>query len=149
MIRWLICNDVIFEKRVVIKCYSFVYILDNLVRKLSRVIDRELLVNDFIKYGKGCFIFKMILFFLRIKLLYNFKGYIFVFMRILLKINIFINYNKLEEDFVFIVVKFYYNENIVRKYYFKIVGYKVKKRIKGILFLFYCFIVICKKIFVI
>jgi hypothetical protein len=148
MIRWLTCNDAISEKRVVIKCHSLAYISDNSARKSSRVTDRELLVNDPIKYGKGCSIFKMTSSSLRIKPLHNPKGYILVLMRTPLKINTSTNYNKLEEDFAFIVVKLYYNENIARKYHLKIAGYKVKKRIKGTLSSPYCFTVICKKIFV-
>lgn len=148
MIRWLTCNDAISEIRVVIKCQSLAYISDNSALKSSRVTDRKLVVNDPIKHGngRGCSIFKMTSSSLRIKPPHNPKGYILVLMRTLLKINTSTNYNELEGDFAFIVVKLYYNENIARKYHLKIAGYKVKRRIKVTFSSPYCLTVRWKKI---
>ena len=148
MIQWLTCDDASSEIRVVIKCHSLAYISDNSAMKSSRVTDRKLLVNDPIKHGRRCSIFKMTSSSLRIKPPHNPKGYILVLMRTPLKINTSTNYNELEGDFAFIVVKLYYNENIARKYHLKIAGYKVKRRIEGTFSSPYCLPVRCKKIFV-
>lgn len=147
-IQWLTCNDAISEIRVVIKCHSLAYISDNSALKSSQVTDRKLLVNDPIKHGRRRSIFKMTSSSLRIKPPHNPKGYILVLMRTPLKINTSTNYNELEGDFAFIVVKLYYNENIARKYHLKIAGYKVKRRLEGTFFSPYCLPVRYKKIFV-
>lgn len=122
MIQWLTCNDAISENCVVIKCHSLAYISNNSALKSSQVTDRKLLVNDPIKHVKGCSIFKMTSSLVRIKPPHDPKGCILVLMRTPLKINISTNYNKLEGDFTFIVVKLYYNENIARKKSPKIAG---------------------------
>lgn len=112
------------------KCHNVPYISGNLALKSSQVINGELLVNDPIRHVKGCSIFKMTSYFLTIKPPHDPKGCILVLTRTPLKINISTNYNKLEGDFTFIVVKLHYNENIARNKYPNIAGYKVKKELK-------------------
>lgn len=115
MTRWLTCNDGISENCVEIECHSLAYISNNSALKSSEVTDRKLLVNDPIKHVRDCSIFKMTSSLLRMKPPHDPKGCILVLVRTPLKINILTNYNKLQGDFTFSVVKLFYNENIARK----------------------------------
>lgn len=95
MIQWLTCDDTISENCIVIKCHSLAYILDNSALKSTQVTDRKLLVNDPIKQVKGCSIFRMTSFLLRMKPPQDPKGCLLVLMRTPLKINISNSYDKL------------------------------------------------------